>query len=287
MPRRRLPELYDADSWLAHVAARAVPGLEDVTAHTVRRLVPVGPAGAQVCVTVRFDRSGSSVGRWLATTDADGSPAPAALDDALSAWLGLDTDTAAAAAHLREDPLLAPLVAARPGLVVPGTVDGGELALRTVLGQQVSIAAARTLTGRLVALLGPELRPGLRAFPTPAAVAAAGVDALRALGLTGSRAASLVHLARALAEGLDLRPHGAGGPAARAALAGLPGVGPWTVEYVALRALRDPDAFPAHDLVLRQSLGGVGAREALWRAEAWRPWRGYAAQHLWRAAAAT
>ncbi len=203
---------------------------------------------------------------------------------ALRTWLGVDHDLVAAGAHLAGDALLGPLVARRPGLAVPGTVDGGELALRTVLGQQVSVAAARTLTGRLVALLGAAGEGGLHAFPAPATIAAAGVEALRSIGLTGSRAATVVVLAAALAEGLDLRP-GAERSSARAALLALPGIGPWTVEYVTLRALRDADAFPAHDLVLRQALGGVGAPEAVRRAEAWRPWRGFAAQHLWRAAA--
>lgn len=102
--------------------------------------------------------------------------------------------------------------------------------------------------------------------------------------MTGSRAATVVHLAAALADGLDLGVD-AERRASRLALRALPGIGPWTVEYVALRALRDADAFPAHDLVLRQALGGVDAREALRTAETWRPWRGYAAQQLWWAAA--
>ena len=145
-----------------------------------------------------------------------------------------------------------------------------------------SIAAARTLTARLVSTLGEPTALGPRSFPTPARVAAAGVESLRALGLTGGRAATLARLAEVLADGLELGP-GADRTVARAALAAVPGVGPWTVEYVALRALGDPDAFPAHDLVLRQARGGISAQEALRRAEAWRPWRGYAAQHLWTA----
>lgn len=199
-------------------------------------------------------------------------------------WLGLDMDVAAARLALADDPLLGQLLARRPGLAVPGTVDGGELALRTVLGQQVSVAAARTLTGRLVELLGAEGEGGLRSFPAPAVIADAGIDRLRSIGLTGSRAATVVHLAAALAGGLDLGPH-AERSVARLALRALPGIGPWTVEYVALRSLRDADAFPAHDLVLRQALGGADAREAVRMAEPWRPWRGLAAQHLWRAAA--
>lgn len=270
--RHTLP--FDGEAFLAHVAARAVPGLEAVEGRTVRRVVPArgGPALVEL-------------------TAADGVTARitvAAIDDVarvvgrLRHWADLDAEPLRVGGVLARDPLLAPLVEARPGLRVPGTVDPAELALRTVLGQQVSVAAARTLTARLVSTLGEPTGLGPRAFPTPARVAAAGVEHLRSLGLTGGRAATLVRLAEVLADGLELGP-GADRAVARAALGTVPGVGPWTVEYIALRALGDPDAFPAHDLVLRQALGGISAQEALRRAEAWRPWRGYAAQHLWTA----
>lgn len=268
--RHRAP--FDADAWLAHVAARAVPGLEEVEGRVVRRVLPgrTGPVLAELDLTdgvvarlvlPHLDELSRAVGR-------------------LRHWADLDADPARVDEVLGEDPVLAPLVAARPGLRVPGTVDAAELALRTVLGQQVSVAGARTLTGRLVAALGRPTPWGLHAFPTPAAVAGAGVPGLRPLGLTGARAAALAALAAALDGGLDLDP-GADRERSRAALAALPGIGPWTVDYVTLRALGDPDVFPAHDLVLRQVLGGVTPAEARRRAERWRPWRGYAAQHLW------
>lgn len=268
--RHRAP--FDAAAWLAHVAARAVPGLEEVTGPVVRRVLP-GRAGP---VLAELDVRDGVVAR-LVLPDLDGLSRAVGR---LRHWADLDADPARVDEVLAEDPLLAPLVAARPGLRVPGTVDAAELALRTVLGQQVSVAGARTLTARLVAALGTPTPWGLHAFPTPAAVAAAGEVGLRALGLTGARAAALAGLAAALDGGLDLSP-GADRERSRAALAALPGIGPWTVEYVALRALADPDAFPAHDLVLRQVLGGVSPAEARRRAERWRPWRGYAAQHLW------
>lgn len=268
--RHRAP--FDVDAWLAHVSARAVPGLEEVEGRVVRRVLPgrTGPVLAELDLTdgvvarlvlPHLDELSRAVGR-------------------LRHWSDLDADPARVDEVLGEDPVLAPLVAARPGLRVPGTVDAAELALRTVLGQQVSVAGARTLTARLVAALGRPTPWGLHAFPTPAAVAGAGVVGLRALGLTGARAAALAALAAALDGGLDLDP-GADRERSRAALAALPGIGPWTVDYVTLRALGDPDAFPAHDLVLRQVLGGVTPAEARRRAERWRPWRGYAAQHLW------
>jgi AraC family transcriptional regulator, regulatory protein of adaptative response / DNA-3-methyladenine glycosylase II len=172
-------------------------------------------------------------------------------------------------------------------------VDAFELAVRAVLGQQVSTSGARTLAGRLVAELGtdgPGGADGLRLFPAPEAIADAGSERLRSLGLTGARASTLVALATAVAGGLPLDP-GADRREVRAALLALPGIGPWTADYVALRALGDPDVFPAGDLVLRRALAGlpggtgatVGVPAAAAVARGWSPWRGYAAQHLWTA----
>jgi len=252
----------------------------------VRRLVATASTRRPRLLRIALDSASGTEAPSTATALVDlGAGAPASdLLAAAAVWLGLDLDPAPALAVLGRHAVLGPLLARRPGLAIPGTVDGGELALRTVLGQQVSVAAARTLTARLVARLGDEGPEGLRRFPAPASILGAGTGLLRSIGLTGSRAATVVHLAGALDAGLDLSP-GADPAAAREELGALPGIGPWTVEYVALRALRDMDAFPAHDLVLRQALGGVDARQALRIAEEWRPWRGLAAQHLWRASA--
>ena len=268
--RHRTP--FDGAAWLAHVSARAVPGLEVVDGSVVRRVLPgrAGPALAEL------DLSDGVTAR-LVLPSLDGLTSAVGR---LRHWADLDADPARIDEVLAEDPVLAPLVAARPGLRVVGAADPAELALRTVLGQQVSVAGARTLTARLVAAFG-EISPwGLSTFPTPAVLAAAGEERLAALGLPRARAAALAALAAALDAGLDLAP-GADRERSRAALATLPGIGPWTVDYIALRALGDPDAFPAHDLVLRTVLGGVSPAEARRRAERWRPWRGYAAQHLW------
>jgi 3-methyladenine DNA glycosylase/8-oxoguanine DNA glycosylase len=149
----------------------------------------------------------------------------------------------------------------------------------------VSVKAARVFAGRLVAALGePVADTGLRAFPTPEAVADASSELLDSIGLTGSRTAALRALARALADGLELTP-AADRPSARAALLALPGIGPWTADYVTLRALGDPDAFVPDDLVLKKALGVSSARQASAVSAAWSPWRGYAALHLWTAAA--
>jgi AraC family transcriptional regulator of adaptative response / DNA-3-methyladenine glycosylase II len=285
--RHALP--YDASGWFDHVAHRAIPGLERVDGPgRVSRLlsapggpvlaeVTVAPDGAQIHARLRLSRLG----------DLGGVVAR------LRRWLDLDADPSAVDEALGPDALLGPLVTARPGLRVPGTVDPFELAVRAVLGQQVSTTGARTLAGRLVAQLGtdgPAAAGGLRLFPSPAAVADAGPQRLRSLGLTGARAATLTALATAVAGGLPLDPDADRGEV-RAALLALPGIGPWTADYVALRALGDPDVFPAGDLVLRRALaelpGGtgvaVGIPAAAAHARAWSPWRGYAAQHLWTA----
>ena len=201
-------------------------------------------------------------------------------------WLDLDADHVSADAWLATDPLLAPLVAARPGLRFPHAVDGAESAVLTVLGQQVSLAAACTFAGRLVAAYGTPVET-LVAFPGPAALAAAGPEEIRAVtGITRARARTVHALATALADGLDLDA-AVGDPlraaAARAELLALPGIGPWTADYVALRVLGDADAFLSGDLVLRRALGGTSAKEATARAEPWRPWRGHALLHLWTA----
>jgi AraC family transcriptional regulator of adaptative response / DNA-3-methyladenine glycosylase II len=183
---------------------------------------------------------------------------------------------------------LGPLAAGAEGLRLPGAFDGFELAVRAVLGQQVTVKAAHTLAGRLVAALGeplPEPTPWAevhRLFPTPQRLAATPVEALAALGLVRSRAAALVALAQAVAAGrLDLGPAADLG-ASLAALRALPGIGPWTAQYIALRALGWPDAWPSGDVALVKALGAANAAAADARAEAWRPWRGYATVHLWR-----
>jgi AraC family transcriptional regulator of adaptative response / DNA-3-methyladenine glycosylase II len=189
----------------------------------------------------------------------------------------------AVAAHLSEDPLLAPLVRRRPGLRVPGCVDGFELAVRAIVGQQVSVAGARTVLGRLVAEYGGPVTPveGLtHRFPAPAALAAG--DPTR-LPFPRTRARALVELARLVAEG-DLRLDAGADPAeTRAQLTAIPGVGPWTADYVAMRALGDPDVFLPGDVGIRDALARLGgpADDARWR-----PWRSYAVVHLWRSLSA-
>ena len=196
----------------------------------------------------------------------------------------LDAEPGAIAAHLARDPRLAAHVRARPGLRVAGAFEPFEAAARAVLGQQVSLAAARTIEGRLAVRLGEVVatpHPDLdRVLPRPEALALRSTDELAALlGVPSRRAATLAAIARALSRGeltLD------GEPAQLVAqIVAIPGVGPWTAHYLAMRALGWPDAFPEGDLVLRKALGGISGREARALAERWRPWRAYGATHLW------
>jgi AraC family transcriptional regulator of adaptative response / DNA-3-methyladenine glycosylase II len=200
------------------------------------------------------------------------------LDDvAARPILGSAARAAAADAHFAGDPWLSPLVAARPGLRVPGTVDGGELAMRAVLGQQISLAAARTLGARMVAAVGDPLpQPDgtlTHAWPAPEAI----VEYAPSMAMPRSRQRTVAALAAALVDGLRLEP----GIDARADLLALPGIGPWTAEYVAMRALGDPDAWLPTDLGVRHGLARIGAPLAA--ADAWRPFRAHAVVHLWAA----
>lgn len=280
--RLRLRPPYDAGDVGAFLAARAVAGVEEHTATargwSHRRTVPL-PSRTAV-VEVRLE--GDAV---VVRTDADVRDT-AALVRRVRRWLDLDADPATVGAALGDDPVLAMLVAARPGLRVPTTVDPWETLVRAVVGQQVSVAGATTLLGRIAAEHGADAGP-MRAFPTAEALAEAGPDAVA--GMPRSRARTLHAVAEAVASGVvDLADPDLDATAER--LLALPGVGPWTVAYLRLRGLADPDAFPASDLVVRQSALALGlphdVRGLEQRSAAWSPWRAYAASHLWAAAPA-
>jgi AraC family transcriptional regulator of adaptative response / DNA-3-methyladenine glycosylase II len=202
--------------------------------------------------------------------------------------LDLDADPVAVAGVLGEDPVLAPLVARRPGLRVPGCVDGTEIAVRAILGQQISVAAARTHAARIVERHGEPLPVPdgslTHVFPTAAALAEADDDVL---AMPQRRRETLRGACAALRDGLVELGAGAERERTRQALLVLPGIGPWTVEYVAMRALGDPDAFPAGDLGVLRALRALGveadARAAERRSHAWRPFRAYTVLHLWGA----
>lgn len=273
---------FDGAAVLAFLAARAVPGVAAVAGGVYRRTVACG--GQRGVLAVRPAPGGVRLDVPLALARC--------LPDVVARTrrlFDLGADPAGVAAHLGADPLLAPLVRARPGLRVPGAWDGFETAVRAVLGQQVSVQAATTLAGRVAARFGTPLGEAAAGdlrylFPAPAALREA---PLEAVGLPGRRAEAVRALAAAVDDGrLDLT-HGPGLDAAVAALTALPGIGPWTVHYIAMRALGEPDAFPDGDLVLRRMAGGgtpltpVRLRRL---ARGWAPWRAYAALHLWAAA---
>ncbi len=269
----------DWEAMLRFLAARCTAGVEQVQGGVYRRTVRVGARTGWVAVT--RDPARPSIRAEVALSLAGALMSVVAR---LRALLDLDARPDAVSAVLRRDPLLAPAVRRSPGLRVPGAFDGFEAAVRVVVGQQVSVAAATTISGRLAARLGERVDtpfPGLdRTAPSPEAIAGAGKDALARLGLPGARASTLLALGRAVDGGLDLHL-GADRPAARKRLLEVPGVGPWTAEVIAMRALGAPDAFPAGDLGVLRALGVTSPRAAEAAAEGWRPWRAYAVMHLW------
>lgn len=270
----------------AFLGERAIPGVEELDGSTYRRSVrTLDGDGVVLELTPRQDE-------YVVHLEIRGAgervPRLAGLVQTARRLLDLDADPEAIDATLSSDATLAPLVAAAPGTRLPGAADGFELAVRAIVGQQVSVAAARTTLGKITQRLGTPVRNTesdlVRCFPTPAAFAvASNAD----LGLPAVRAESIRALSRAVAGGeLDLTG-GSDVEAARAGLAAIRGIGPWTVAYVAMRALRDPDAFPTGDLGLRRTLRALGlpndVRSIAQRSERWRPWRGYASMLLWQA----
>lgn len=271
---------FDFAAMLGFLAKRAIPGLERVDDTSYQRLV--GTVSAPARVSVSADPRQPEL-----RLQFDGAD-PRAIPDLVRRvrrLFDLDADLAPVHRVFADDPLLARAIAQRPGLRVPGGWDGFEIAIRAVLGQQISVAGATTLAGRLLHAFGaPCDHPGTgfdRLFPTPGALRDA---ALESIGLPRARAATLRALAAAVADGVVDFSAGQRLDEFTARLCTLPGIGPWTAHYVAMRALGHPDAFPAGDLVLRQALGAgvtLSERECEARSQPWRPWRAYAVLHLW------
>jgi AraC family transcriptional regulator of adaptative response / DNA-3-methyladenine glycosylase II len=275
---------YDWPAMLEFLRRRAIPGIERVTGNCYARTLQLDGAAGTVTVrpgdghalraTVRFPKLSalpSIIARLRRVFDLAADPAPIA-------------------AHLAKDPALAPLVKARPGLRVPGAWDGFELAIRAVLGQQITVVAAARLAGRLVAAHGKRLaKPDgdlTHVFPRPEALA--GAD-LTSLGMPRSRAMALSAVAAAAVADTHLFDATCALDDAITRLRSIRGVGEWTAQYIALRQLREPDAFPAADIGLMRAMASRDGRahsssELLDRANPWRPWRAYAAQHLWASA---
>jgi AraC family transcriptional regulator of adaptative response / DNA-3-methyladenine glycosylase II len=270
---------HDSRRLLAFVGAHAVPGIEawDGTGWTSSLHLPHGPAVVQVSAD---DGGGYGVRLHL----SDPADEPVAVER-LVRLLDLDRDVAPAERRLGADPVLGPLVARRPGLRVPGELDAFETLVRTIVGQQVSVAGARTVTARLVQAAGTSLPAGLQVhpavthtFPLAPAVAVLDPDG-EALAMPRARARAVVAAGRAFAD----REVGGSAPS-RAELLALPGIGPWTADYLDLRVRRDPDVLMATDLAVRRALEALGVRgsaEVAAVGETWRPFRSTALMHLW------
>jgi AraC family transcriptional regulator of adaptative response / DNA-3-methyladenine glycosylase II len=275
---------YDWDAILLFLRARAIPGIEVVTATRYTRTIAIaGDRG--VLIVEQADKNCLQV-----TVRLPGLTSLPAIIARVRRVFDLAADPVAIGAHLSQDPALAHRVAARPGIRVPGAWDGFELAVRAILGQQITVSAATGLAGKLVSLHGEKiadpvaLGQGLtHVFPTPQQLAAAD---LGAIGMPNARRVALSALAAAVvADPLIFGPRRSLEEAI-ALMRSLAGVGEWTAQYIAMRALREPDAFPAADIGLMRAMADVrGVRpspvELLARAEGWRPWRAYAALHLW------
>ncbi len=274
---------HDWHALMGFLGARAIPGVERASEQGYQRTIALG--GVRGIIDVRPAASGAHFLELRVPTAF--APQLHAVAARIGRIFDLGADPSAIDDHLARSPRLAPLVARRPGLRVPGAWEGFELAVRAILGQQITVAGATTLSGRLVSAFGEALSgtgiDGLtHLFPTPAALAEADVASIGLPRARGETIRALAASARDQALTLDMPPSP---EAERVKLAALPGIGAWTVEYIALRAFGEPDAFPASDLALRRACAESGAtpseRAVEKLAEPFRPFRAYAAMHLW------
>jgi len=270
---------YDWDAMMAFLAARATPGVEEVDHNRYRRTIsfndgPLSGTSGTIAVTSSADEP-----VLLLDVRVNHTPAIPVIVEQVGRMFDTALDPALLGAALQRDPLLEKPLTAHPGIRKPGAWDPFELSVRAILGQQISVAAATTIAGRVATRWGTPIDGGSlsRLFPTPAQLAAA---PLEDAGIIRSRATTLRALACAVRDG-TVRFDGGH---TREQLLALRGIGEWTAQYIAMRALNEPDAFPSGDLVLRKMAGDCSARELDRHAEAWRPWRAYAVMLLWQAA---
>jgi AraC family transcriptional regulator of adaptative response / DNA-3-methyladenine glycosylase II len=273
---------------LAFLRARAIPGVECVDEFRYRRTIQID--GKTGVIDVSHLESHSALALDVRFPD------PRALlfiVERVRRVFDLGADPAVIGEHLRTDPLLRLPLLKHPGIRTPGAWDGFELAVRAILGQQISVRAATTIAGRVASMFGSPIADGLRPgreardepdrlFPTPVQLASAAVE--RA-GVMPARADTIRLLARKVVDGAIALSSCVDGRATVSALRAVPGIGGWTAEYIAMRGFGEPDAFPSGDLVLRRAAGDCTARELDRKSEAWRPWRAYAVMLLWRGAA--
>ena len=276
---------YDWQGVLLFLEARALKGIEHVTDSSYTRSVQLGDAKGWIRVTPAKKQHALMLEFTHSLT-----PALPALLSRVRALFDLNARPDLISKHLGRDERLAAAVKANPGMRVPGAFNGFELGLRAILGQQVTVKAATTIAGRFVTTFGERIVTPFadvnRLTPAPSRIAAASVDDIARHGIVAARCKSIIALADAQRSGglcLDGGAHHNPDDAIRR-LAGLPGIGPWTAQYIAMRALRWPDAFPKEDIAVRHNLGGVTAKEAEALSQPWRPWRSYAVMHVWRMA---
>ncbi len=275
---------WDGRALLEFLAGRAIPGVEEVDAERYQRSVALGSLRGRISIQLLPQQSKA----WLRVT-LGLAPRLAQIVARVRRLLDLDARPDVIDAHLRTDPVLRDSLARHPGLRVPGAFDGFEVAVRTVLGQQVTVRGASTLTGRLVERFGEAIDPSSDPPPSgpshywpPAEVLAnASSSAVAAIGLPKRRAQTIVALAQAVIDQRVVLETSADPGETMAALCELPGIGPWSAHYIAMRVLEWPDAFPASDLGIRKGLEVTTPREAEAHAARWAPWRAYGVMHLW------
>jgi AraC family transcriptional regulator of adaptative response / DNA-3-methyladenine glycosylase II len=267
-------------SLLAYLRLRAIPGVEMADGTHYRRTVAIGAAKGWIAVSMH--PSGGALNLEISRSL---TPVIGAVIGRVKQLFDLGASPDSVSTVLRQDDILAATVRRLPGLRVAGAFDGFELAVRTVLGQQVSVKGASTISGRWAQAFGepiatpyPELN---RLGPSADRMAAIPPTQVAALGMVGARARCLVGLAQAVAQRKILLAYAANVEEQIDSLMSLPGIGHWTANYIAMRALHWPDAFPTGDLVLMRAAGS-GQKQLQQRSEAWRPWRAYAAHYLWQ-----
>jgi AraC family transcriptional regulator of adaptative response / DNA-3-methyladenine glycosylase II len=273
---------YDWDAVSGFLAARAIAGVESVEEGLYRRAVRIEADGKAHCGWIEIEPSKKKAALRVAVSASLAKVVPPVLSR-VKALMDLSCNPVEVARALGK------LAERRPGLRVPGAFDGFEVAVRAIVGQQVSVAAARTIAGRLAEAFGESLETPFesvsRTFPTAERVARLSYGQIARLGMPGARAKTIIGIARAIADGkLELMPN-ADIDVTLEKLRALPGIGEWTAQYLAMRALAWPDAFPHTDLGVMRALGEKNPRRVLELGEAWRPWRAYAVIHLWHQSA--
>lgn len=272
---------YDWDGMLDFLRGRMLKGVEWVTDDAYYRTVCLNNAKGWIAVRHAPYKHALTVEFAHSLT-----PVLPALLNRLRNLFDLSARPDIINEYLARDKRLKPLVARNPGLRVPGCFDSFEMAMRAILGQQVTVKAATTLGCRFVETFGRPIKTPFaelnRLTPLPSRIAKASIDEIATLGIVSARAKSMIALAQAMDNGdLDLTP-GQRPDVVMAQLETLPGIGPWTAHYIAMRGLRWPDAFPKEDIAIRNALGKVTAKQAEFQSQSWSPWRSYAVLHLWR-----